>query len=62
MYSYLVVKEADDGSWLNEPEMFDTRDEAAKYLRKIRGRGLSALAHVVLYECFELIVPEDDDC
>jgi hypothetical protein len=31
MYMYLVVKEADDGSWLSDPETFDTRADAKKY-------------------------------
>jgi hypothetical protein len=58
MYSYLVVKEADDGSWLNEPEMFDTRSEAREYVLKIR--MCERWNYVALYECRELIVPEDD--
>lgn len=44
---YLVVLEADDGSWLSFPEMYDTLDEAKTSI----GDGKSNNGEWVFYEC-----------
>jgi hypothetical protein len=50
MYSYLVVKEADDGSWLCDPEMFDTLLEAKASV----GDDPPREGEWIFYKCREL--------
>ena len=59
MYAYLVVKIADDGSWADDPNMFDTRGDAVEYVKLQKKPG----DNWVMYECREvdLSIWEEDD-
>jgi len=51
--SYLIVREADDGSWLNDPAMFDFQDQAEAYAVD-RADLIKPGQSWVLYECREI--------
>ena len=56
MYEYLVVLEADDGSFFSEPEMFDTKQEARTYAD---AHPSPDRCEWVFYECRRIIINHD---
>lgn len=47
---YLVTTEAEDGSWVDDPEGFDSKGQAMEYIDRMRSALLPGNC-LVLYDC-----------
>lgn len=57
---YIVALEAQDGTWLDEPESFDTKEQAVLYAKlTMQATSVDWVAHVYLCNSVEIFARGD---